>query len=50
MAILEDISEEDVQTPLVSESPETSDITPPSDPPEIEPVISLNALTSFSAP
>jgi hypothetical protein len=50
MAISEDISEEDVETPLVSESPETTDITPPSDPPEVEPVISLNDLTSFSAP
>jgi hypothetical protein len=34
----------------VSESPETPDITPPSDPPEVEPVISLNALTGFSTP
>jgi hypothetical protein len=50
MAILEDISEEEVETPLVSESPKTTDITPPSDPPEVEPVISLNALTGFSAP
>jgi hypothetical protein len=50
MAISEDISEEDVETPLVSESPESTDITPPSDPPEVEPIISLNALTSFSAP
>jgi hypothetical protein len=50
MAISEDISEEDVETPLVSESPEPTDITPPSDPPEVEPVISLNALTVFSAP
>jgi hypothetical protein len=50
MAICEDISKEDVETPLVSESPETTDITPPSDPPEVEPIISLNALTSFSTP
>jgi hypothetical protein len=50
MAISEDISEEDVETPLVSESPKITDITPPSDPPEVELVISLNALTSFSAP
>jgi hypothetical protein len=32
------------------ESPESTDITPPSDPPEVEPMISLNALTGFSAP
>jgi hypothetical protein len=50
MAIFEDISEEDIETPLVYESPETPNITPPSDPPKVEPVISLNALTSFSAP
>jgi hypothetical protein len=34
----------------VSVSPEPTDITTPSDPPEVEPVISLNALTGFSAP
>jgi hypothetical protein len=50
MAISKDILEEDVETPLVSESPEITDMTPPSDPPEVEPVISLNALTGFSAP
>jgi hypothetical protein len=32
------------------ESPEITDITPPSDPPKVEPVISLNSLTGFSAP
>jgi hypothetical protein len=50
MAISEDIPEEDVGTPLVPESPEITDINPPSDPPEVELVISLNALTGFSAP
>ncbi|MCZ2221939.1 retropepsin-like aspartic protease family protein, partial [Corynebacterium pilbarense] len=50
MAISKDISEEDVETPLVSKSPETTDITPPSDPPKVKPVISLNDLTGFSAP
>jgi hypothetical protein len=50
MAISEDVSEEDVEAPLVSVSPEPTDITPPSDPPEVELVISLNALTGFSAP
>jgi hypothetical protein len=49
-AISEDISEEDVETPLVSESPKSTDITPPSNPPKVEPVISLNSLTGFSAP
>jgi hypothetical protein len=50
MDISEDISEEDVETPLVSESPESTNINPLSDHPEVEPVISLNALTSFSTP
>jgi hypothetical protein len=36
--------------PLVPESPKITDINPPSDPPEVEQIISLNALTSFSAP
>ena len=50
MAISKDILEEDVETPLVSESPKITDITPPSDPLEVEPVISLNDLTSFFSP
>jgi hypothetical protein len=50
MAISEDISEEDVETPFVSKSPESTDITPTSDPPEVELFISLNALTGFSTP
>jgi hypothetical protein len=50
MAISYDISKEDVETPLVPESPEIIDITPPSDPPEVEPIISLNSLIGFSAP
>jgi hypothetical protein len=49
-AISEDILEDNVETPLVSKSPKIADIIPPSDPPEVEPVISLNALTGFSAP
>jgi hypothetical protein len=50
MAIVEDVSEEDVEAPLVSESPEPTNISRPSDPPEVELVISLNALTGFFAP
>jgi hypothetical protein len=50
MAISEDIQEEDVDNPPMPESPEISNINPPSDPPEVEPIISLNALTSLSAP
>jgi hypothetical protein len=50
IAISEEISEEDEETPSVSESPESTDITPPSNPPEVEPLISLNAFTSFFAP
>jgi hypothetical protein len=50
MAISEDIQEEDVDNPPMPESPEISDINPPSDPPEEEPIIFLNALTGFSAP
>jgi hypothetical protein len=50
MAISKEISEEDEETPSMSKSPKSTDITPPSDPPKVEPVISLNALTSFSTP
>jgi hypothetical protein len=37
MDISEDVSEKDVEAPLVSVSPEPTDITPPSDPPKVEP-------------
>jgi hypothetical protein len=50
MSISEDVSKEDVESPLVSVSPKPTDINLPSDPPEVETVISLNALTGFSAP
>jgi hypothetical protein len=50
MAISKDISEEDIETPLMSKPPETPNITPHSDPPKVEPVISLNDLTRFSTP
>jgi hypothetical protein len=50
MTISEDVSEEDVEAPLVSVSPKPTDITPPLDPPEVEPIISINSLTSFSTP
>ena len=41
---------EDVEAPLVSVSPKPTDMTPPSDPPEVEIVISLNYLIGFSSP
>ena len=50
MAISEDIQEDDDDTSPVPESPETSEIKPPSDPPAEEPIISLISLTGFSAP
>jgi hypothetical protein len=50
MAISEDIQEEDVDNSPMPESPEIFEINPPSDPPEVEPIISLNDLTGFSAP
>jgi len=50
MAISEDVSENDVEAPLMSESPKPTDITPPSDPPKVELIISLNSLRRFSAP
>jgi hypothetical protein len=38
------------EAPIVSKSLEPTNMTPPSDPPEFEPVTSLNDLTGFSAP
>jgi hypothetical protein len=50
MAIFEDIQEEDDDTPPMPESLEIPDIIPPSNPPEVEPIISLNAINGFSTP
>jgi hypothetical protein len=50
MAISKDVLEDDVEAPLMFVSPEPTDITPPSYPPEVEPIISLNFLTVFSIP
>jgi hypothetical protein len=50
MAMTEDVSEEEAVVPPMEELPPPVDLTPPSDPPEVEPVISLNSLTGFSAP
>jgi hypothetical protein len=50
MVVTKDISEEDVVVPPMEELPPPSDLTPPSDPPDVDPMISLNSLTSFSAP
>jgi hypothetical protein len=49
MAILEDVLEEDVEAPLVSESFQPTNISPPMDPPEVELVISLNSFAHFFA-
>jgi hypothetical protein len=50
MDVTEDISEEYVVVPPVEELPPPYDLTPPSDPPEVDPMISLNSLTGFSSP
>jgi hypothetical protein len=50
MVVTEDLSEEDVVVPHVEELQLPSDLTPPSDPPDVDPVISLNSLTGFFAP
>jgi hypothetical protein len=50
MDVTEDLSKEDVVVPLMEELPPPSDLTPLSDPPKVEPMISLNALTGLSAP
>jgi hypothetical protein len=50
MAMSEDIFEEDVVLLPMEELPPPYDLTPPSDPLDIDLVISLNSLTRFSAP
>jgi len=50
MAISMDVSEEEVEAPPVVESPETTDLNPPSDPLEFDLIISLNSFTGFSTP
>jgi hypothetical protein len=50
MAIYEDVFDEDVDVPHAEDPPQTDDHTSLSNPPEVEPLISLNALTGFSSP
>jgi hypothetical protein len=50
MAISEDVPEEDVTVPLVEEPSLTDATQEPSDPPKVDPLISLHALTGFSTP
>jgi hypothetical protein len=50
MAISEDVPEEDVTVPLVEEPSLPDAAQEPTDPPEVDPLISLHALIDFSAP
>jgi hypothetical protein len=50
MAISEDVFDEEVEVSPEAEILKKYDPMPPSDPPEVEPLISLNALTGFSTP
>jgi hypothetical protein len=50
MAISKDVVELDIDISHFAELPETTSITPPFDPIEIEPIISLNAHTGFFSP
>jgi hypothetical protein len=48
MAISKDVSDEDVDVPHVEEIPQPNDHTPPSDPLEVELLISLNSLRFYT--
>ena len=50
MVVTEDISKEYVVVPPMKELPQPFELTPPSNPPYVDPVISLNALIGFSSP
>jgi len=48
MVVTKDLSEEYVVLLPLEELPPPSDLTPPSEPPDVDPMISLNSLTGFS--
>jgi hypothetical protein len=50
MAMFEDVSEEEANVSHVPKLPSPNDLNDPSNPPAIEPLISLNALMGFSTP
>jgi hypothetical protein len=50
MAIYEDVVDDETKASHVVELPKPTHITFPSDALEVEPIISLNALTDFSTP
>jgi hypothetical protein len=50
MAMTKNASEEEVDVSHVPKLTLLDDLNPPSDPLEVQPMISLNALTSFFAP
>jgi hypothetical protein len=49
MSMYEDVFEEEADVSLMEELPQPTDLTPPSNPTEVEPMISQNSLTSFSS-
>jgi hypothetical protein len=49
MAVTEDLFEEDVVVSPMEELPPPSELTPPYDQLDVEPMFSLNALTGFSS-
>jgi hypothetical protein len=50
MAISEEVFEDEEEVSSVAEQTKPNDLISPSDPLEVEPMISLNSLTSFFAP
>jgi hypothetical protein len=50
MDISEDVVEEDVVVPPVEEIPLPDSTTEPANPPKVDPLITLHALTGFSTP
>jgi hypothetical protein len=50
VAMFDDASEEEEDVSPMHELPQPIDLTFPSDPPEVEPMISMNALIAFFAP
>jgi hypothetical protein len=50
VVLFEDVSNEEVEAPLVEKLPNPTDIILPSHTPKVELIFSLNSLTRFSSP
>jgi hypothetical protein len=50
VVLFKDVSNEEVEAPLVAKLPDPTELTLPSDTPKVEPIFSMSSLTRFSSP